>query len=32
MPTFQFFKKGSLVHEFRGANKDALKAALLQYK
>jgi len=32
MPTFQFFKAGVKVHEFRGANKSALLDAVNKFK
>ena len=32
MPTFHFFKKGARLHEFKGANREALAAAVAQYK
>jgi len=32
MPTFMFFKNGSKVFEFRGANKDLLKQKVAELK
>jgi thioredoxin-like negative regulator of GroEL len=32
VPTFKFFKAGSLVHEFSGANQQTLDNALASYK
>ena len=32
MPTFQFYKGGQKVHEIQGANFEALKASIEQFK
>ena len=32
MPTFQFYKSGSKVHEFSGASEDKIKQAIAEHK
>jgi len=32
MPTFQYFKNGSKIYEFKGANVDNLKQSIAQFK
>merc|ERR1711924_510893 len=32
MPTFQFYKKSSKIHEFSGASEDKIRAAIAAHK